>query len=258
VGKPRPMPGPEQFTAWLREFADQHVFADADTHASTHAIPWGDRHHHGFTSHVQTKAGTTGKRATDWVREMALSDDPPFYWLDIRHGYVNVIRKHPKPKEPGELAMYLPGELVGPAVRHHVDLHLDARGGFYDTEDPKASPYLMAKTGDWLATPQALRHLMDRAETARMRADRLRREAWERDAAEAEAMHGPALSVLRGLLAAAELPMREGLFNLCVERSDEGAQAVLVSLDLTGAELDQLGKALAEHGVPPVERTPIT
>lgn len=252
--RPRKPPTHAELATLLHEFGAQ-VFADADTAANTHALPWGDKHHHGFADHMQGKLRCAAKTAKTWLTDAVLSDDPPFYWLDVRHGHVAVLRKHPT--DPDKLMMHTPAEFTGTPYRPSCTLHLDTRGGFYDPANPKSSTHLMEQNGDWLVTPQALRHLLGRAIHAQLD-ERVRRHAEaERVAGAAEALHGPALSRLRGLFEAAGVALSSSVCLLRLDEQDGQEPAVRLTLHLDGPQLDLLGDVLAEHGVPPVARTPI-
>lgn len=242
---PRTPPTTERFIELINQFATQNARSfDVDTRA----VPYGFTGYgaKGFADFLQTAERTIKSTVNLWIRTAAFRDEPPFYLLSIRSGYVSVLRPDADDPDVIEAQDLSQLGLCSPEVADHVGL--DERGTFLAREARRSTPDVRpAMHGQWLATPEALRHFAQQAEQARdEHAAALQR---ERDEAEAlvDSRHGVDLDYIRALLANA---------GVDTDRLDASAvgEHTLAGFRLKDDEITRLADALCDLGLLPLTR----
>lgn len=253
----RTIPSSERFVELINRFASDHL---RNLDVDTHAIPFGGRYGLGIADYIRAQERTTKQRAIAWMTEAATSDDPPFYLLRVRQGGVYVIQMDGDGHQVETFLSQL--GLCVDAVEEHV--LLDERGAFYSprlSDDAQPTPVVIegeqyvnqpprrASGGEWVITPEGLRHLVAQAtQEQALVAEQEQRERKE-EAALVDSRHGVDLDYIRALLAYAELDPTDR--HLVARPFRENTVA---SLTLKDDEITKLADALASLGLIPITR----
>lgn len=243
---PRKIPPTERFVELINEYASQY---GRGLDVSRCAVAYGFTTYgrFGFADFVKAKERTLQSTVNGWLRTAACGDNPPFYLLSIRDGYVKVLRAGVDDPDHIEGQNISQLGLCSPDVDEHIGL--DESGAFLAPETRRSTPNARpVMHGRWVITPDALRYFVQRAEQARdhMLAEE-RREKAEREAL-VDSRHGVDLDYIRALLLSAGLdPERHLDVNPVGERTVAGFR-------LKDDEITRLASALAKLGLTPVTR----
>lgn len=256
---PRTIPSHERFVELINRFATDYL---RNVDVDTHAIPYSNNYSGlGVADYIKVQERTTRRQAAAWILEAAMSDDPPFYLLCARHGgQVYVIQLDADGNQAETLLSQL--GLCTAAVEDH--LLLDDHGALYSprlSDDAQPTPVVIegveyiqhpprrASGGQWIATPEALRHLI--AEATKERA--LVAEQDQREKAQETALvdsrHGEDLDRIRALLAFAGVDPGDRHLRTTV-----AGEHTVLSLTFKDDEITQLADALTDLGLTRLSR----
>lgn len=200
-----------------------------------------------FLRFVQTKLHTNSRSARLWVKNVAVADGAPFRIISTRHG-VPTFQLVPRSDTGGAF------------------LYEHERRGWFDSFSSEATPKLTdfgvlnktmgSSNREFVIHTGALANLVIEAAKRhdQIKIERAAARAAELDAIEAD--HGEGIALLRGLLYAAGIPRKDSTLNIRRHTMFEGQETFTnISVELTGAQLDQLTPVLRELGIKPRNRT---
>ena len=246
-------------TAPTREKMAEHLAAYARAfgfNPSTDAITFGDRSTTGFVDFVKTRERTTKPNARDWATVLTFTADPLYYLLKIRNGRARVIRMDDSGNNV-ERSVHVLGVCDSTTADF---LMLSETGRFYspsrdDNAEPTygekdGMPYVKApprraRDGQWIVTPEALRHMVEQAKAERAVAEAAEAAEAAAEQALVESRHGTALDLIRGLLRAAGLDPADHLSTLATDTS------TVITLRLKNDEIEYVGDTLDTHKITP-------
>lgn len=241
----RKSPSPERFIELINRFADQSTRPlDVDRQAISFGFTsYGAK---GFADYVKAEERTLTSTVNLWIRTAALGDEPPFYLLSIRSGYVTVLRRDADNPDAIDAQDVSQLGLCTREVAEHIGL--DETGVFLSREARRSTPDAHpVMHGQWLITPEALRHFAAEAEKARdEHAAAIHRERAEADAL-VDSRHGVDLDYIRALLVYADLDPEHLDANPVGEHTMAGFR-------LKDGDITKLADAVASLGIVPLTR----
>lgn len=246
---PRTAPAPAKLAEHLAAYAESRK---ADL--TTEAVPFGDRHSLGFVDFLMVREKTTKTRAREWGTEPTFNANPPYHLLKVKNGRVRVVRLADDGSNV-DRALNILG-VCDAATADHV--LISETGRFYSpSRDDGAEPIhgekdgmkfvqvppRRARDGQWVVTPQALRHLVQQAEAERAVAEAAENAKNAAEQALAESRHGAALDLIRGVLVAAGLNPTD---HISVWANDT---STVVTLRLKNEEIEYVGDTLDNYKI---------
>lgn len=249
---PRTAPTREQLAEHLAAYAVQRK-----TDLTTEALPFGDHHSIGFVDYVKAHERTTKPNAREWATTATFNADPLYYLLKLSMGgRARVVRLG---DDGGNVdhtvdvlglcdratAEYLviseTGRFYSPSTHDGAEpTYGEADGVKYVQQPPRP-----AVGGQWIVTPQALRHMIEQAKAERAVAEAAEQAEDAAEQALVESRHGTALDLIRGLLRAAGLDPADHLSTLATDTN------TVITLRLKNDEIEYVGDTLDTHKITP-------
>lgn len=243
----RKPPTTDEIVALLADY-----FASGRTRPGAVAAPLDD-----FLKYAQAKLRTTAQNVRLWVKNIAVADAAPFRIMLTGYGvFTYQLVSHPEPRE---------------LRRYKYDRYFGFDG--FDIDAPPSLNIfgVPGATGDDRADDVAFilptATLNDMIISTSKRSDEIKAEkkaAREAELDAADAAHGEAIALLRGLLYRAGIPRTRSTLNIRYHAEfDDGDpskdMATMVGIEFTGAQLDAIAPVLRDLGIEPRRRykTPV-